>query len=97
MARFSGLTYDDLRHSVYRVPTLPDDDEWLPRERRAIGDRIRVTRIRQNMTQETVFLAARVARSTYQDIEAGAADVRISTLMKIARVLGVHVADLLRG
>jgi transcriptional regulator with XRE-family HTH domain len=78
------------------VPTLPDDDEWLARERRAIGDRIRVTRLHQNMTQERVFLAARVSRSAYQDIEAGKADARIGTLLRIARILGVHVSDLLR-
>jgi transcriptional regulator with XRE-family HTH domain len=79
------------------VPHLPDDDAWLLAERRAIGDRIRVTRLRQNMTQETVFLAARVSRSSYQAIEAGSTDARISTLWKIARVLGVHVTDLLHG
>jgi DNA-binding XRE family transcriptional regulator len=79
------------------VPHLPDDDDWLLEERRAIGDRIRVIRIRQDRTQESVFLAARVGRSTYQAIEAGAADARITTLMRIARVLGVHVTDLLHG
>ncbi|MDH6448132.1 transcriptional regulator with XRE-family HTH domain [Streptomyces sp. SAI-119] len=79
------------------MPTLPDDDDWLLRERRAIGDRIRVKRLHENRTQESVFLAAGVARSAYQEIEAGAADARISTLMKIARVLGVHVTDLLRN
>jgi transcriptional regulator with XRE-family HTH domain len=79
------------------VPRLPDDDDWLLNERRAIGDRIRVRRIHENMTQETVFLAARVSRSAYQDIEAGASDARIGTLLRIARVLGVHVTDLLRG
>lgn len=79
------------------MPTLPDDDTWLREERRALGDRIRVTRIHQDRTQESVFLAARVGRSTYQAIEAGAADARIGTLWRIARVLGVHVADLLRG
>ncbi|MGW7726167.1 helix-turn-helix domain-containing protein [Streptomyces canus] len=79
------------------MPTLPDDDDWLLRERRTIGDRIRVKRLHENRTQESVFLAAGVARSAYQEIEAGAADARISTLMKIARVLGVHVTDLLRN
>jgi len=78
------------------VPSLPDDNTWLLEERRAIGDRIRVARIRQNRTQESVFLAARVSRSTYQAVEAGAADARVGTLMRIARVLGIHVADLLR-
>ena len=76
---------------------LPDDTDWLPRERRAIGDRIRVTRLRKDLTQEQVFLAAHIARSAYQAIEAGDRDVRISTLLRIAHVLGVHVTDLLRG
>jgi transcriptional regulator with XRE-family HTH domain len=78
------------------VPTLPDDSEWLARERRAIGDRIRVERMRQNRTQESVFLAADISRSAYQAIEAGTADARITTLLKIGHVLGVHVTDLLR-
>jgi transcriptional regulator with XRE-family HTH domain len=79
------------------VPTLPDDDDWLLRERRAIGDRIRIKRLHENRTQESVFLAAGVARSAYQAVEAGTADARISTLLKIAHVLGVHVTDLLRN
>ncbi|MFJ3984473.1 helix-turn-helix transcriptional regulator [Streptomyces fungicidicus] len=79
------------------MPTLPDDDSWLLEEQRAIGDRIRVIRIRQDRTQESVFLAARVARSTYQAIEAGTADARVGTLRRIAHVLGVHVTDLLHG
>jgi len=78
------------------VPHLPDDDAWLLERRRAIGDRIRVERLRQNRTQESVFLAARVSRTAYQEIEAGRADARVSTLLRIAHVLGVHVADLLR-
>lgn len=78
------------------MPTLPDDDAWLRRERQAIGDRIRVRRVRDNRTQESVFLAAGMSRSAYQEIESGIADARVSTLLKIARVLGVHVTDLLR-
>lgn len=78
------------------MPNLPDDDAWLLQEQRAIGDRIRVTRMRQSRTQESVYLAARIARSSYQEIEAGRAEARIGSLLRIARVLGVHVADLLR-
>lgn len=78
------------------MPTLPDDDAWLLQERRAIGDRIRIERLRQDRTQESVFLAAQMGRKTFQDIEAGNTDARIGTLLRIARVLGVHVADLLR-
>lgn len=75
---------------------LPDDDDWLLRERRAIGDRIRVRRIHQNMTQERVHLAAGISRSVYQDVESGHGNPTINTLLRIARVLGVHVTDLLR-
>lgn len=78
------------------MPHLPVDDSWLLAERRAIGDRIRIERIRQNRTQESVFLAAQLSRSVYQNVEAGKADARITTLLRIARVLGIHVADLLR-
>jgi transcriptional regulator with XRE-family HTH domain len=75
---------------------LPDDDSWLGAERRAIGDRIRIARLSRDLTQERVYLAAGVGRATFQKIEAGTSDARISTLLRIARVLGVHVADLLR-
>lgn len=78
------------------MPRLPDDDDWLLQERRALGDRIRAARLDRNLTQEQVFLTARMARATYQDVEAGASDARISTLLRIAQVLGVHVTDLLR-
>lgn len=74
---------------------LPDDDDWLLERRRLLGDRIRAARLDRNLTQEQVFLAAHVARATYQDVEAGARDARISTLLRIAHVLGVHVTDLL--
>lgn len=78
------------------MPHLPDDDDWLRLERLAIGDRIRVTRMRRDLTQEQVYLAARLARSSYQEIETGISDPKITTLLRIAHVLGVHVIDLLR-
>jgi DNA-binding XRE family transcriptional regulator len=79
-------------------PTRPlRSDEWLVQERRSIGDRIRVRRIHENLTQVDVAAASCVARKTYQDVEAGLVDARISTLLRIAHVLGVHVADLLHG
>jgi len=79
------------------MPHLSDDDSWLDRERRAIGDRIRIRRLHMNRTQESVFLEAGLSRSTYQHIEAGMSDARISSLLRIARVLRVHVTDLLHG
>lgn len=77
-------------------PTRPlRSDEWLLQERRSIGDRIRLRRLHENMTQENAAAASLVSRSVYQAVEAGSTDARISTLLRIARVLGVHVTDLL--
>jgi transcriptional regulator with XRE-family HTH domain len=74
---------------------LPDDDSWIEDRRRAIGDRVRAERLHQNLTQEKLYLGARVDRVTLQRVEAGE-DVRLSTLLKIARALGMPLADLVR-
>lgn len=77
------------------MPHPTDDDDWLLAERRAIGDRIRAARVDRSLTQEAVFLATPMSRSAYQEIESGQADAKIGTLLRIARVLHVHVTDLL--
>ena len=33
---------------------LPDDDDWIAERRRAIGERFRAERLRQNLTQDAV-------------------------------------------
>lgn len=73
---------------------LPDDDEWIADRRRAIGDRVREERLRQNLTQDAVYLASGVSRYTLQRVEAGA-EARLSTLIRIAWVLEVPLAELL--
>lgn len=50
--------------------------------------------MRQDLTQESVFLAAGINRATLQNIEAGRGNPTIVTLLKIARVLGVPLAEL---
>jgi transcriptional regulator with XRE-family HTH domain len=75
---------------------VPDDDDWLLRERQRIGKRIQDARVDHNLTQEKVFLAARLNRSFYQEIEAGQANPSLETLLRIARVIGVTISDLLR-
>lgn len=72
---------------------LPDDDEWIPERRRAIGDRLRKERHRQKVTQDQVWLAARVSRYTLQRVEAGE-EMELSTLLRIIRVLGLSLGDL---
>ena len=75
---------------------LPDDDSWLTEERRAIGDRIRAERERQNLTQEGLVLAAGIDRVTLWRVETGE-ESKLSTLLRIARVLGVPLAEFLGG
>jgi transcriptional regulator with XRE-family HTH domain len=73
---------------------LPDDD-CLREERQRIGRSIRNVRVDSGLTQEQVFLAVPMNRSHYQQIESGVANPSLNTLLRIARVMGVHVADLL--
>lgn len=72
---------------------LPDDDEWLPGRRREIGDRIREERLRQNLTQDQVWQAARVDRRTLQYVEAGV-EAKLGTVIRIAWVLNLSLGDL---
>jgi transcriptional regulator with XRE-family HTH domain len=73
-----------------------DLPEWVPAARRAVGDRIRVRRLHQNMTQESLAHAAGVDRSTVQQMEAGQ-EMKLSHLLVLAHALRVHVVDLLHG
>ncbi|WHM32461.1 helix-turn-helix transcriptional regulator [Streptomyces sp. BPPL-273] len=72
---------------------LPDDDTWIHERRRAIGDRVRAERLRQNLTQDAVWLAAGLSRWTYQRVERGE-EWKSSTLLRIAWVLDVPLATL---
>jgi transcriptional regulator with XRE-family HTH domain len=76
-------------------PDLPDDDEWLLRERQRIGRRIHDIRMDHDLTQERVYLAVPMTRSFYQGIEAGQENPSLNTLLRIARVIGVPISDLL--
>jgi transcriptional regulator with XRE-family HTH domain len=76
------------------VRDLPDDETWLIDRRRATGDRIRAERMRQNLTQDKVWLAAGISRGTFQRAEAGH-EVTVSTLRRIAWVLDVPLSRLI--
>jgi transcriptional regulator with XRE-family HTH domain len=73
-----------------------DLPEWVPQARRAVGDRIRVRRLHQNMTQETLAAVSGLDRSTIQRMEAGQ-EMKLSHLLVVAHALRVHVVDLLHG
>lgn len=72
---------------------LPDDDSWIPARQQVIGDRIRAERIRQGLTQDQVWMTARITRWTYQRIERGQ-DAKLSTLLRVAWVLQMSLGDL---
>ncbi|MFF8879585.1 helix-turn-helix domain-containing protein [Streptomyces flaveolus] len=72
------------------------EDQWLDHEKQRIGRRIREVREAHNLTQERVFLAVPMNRAHYQDIEAGRANPTLHTLLRIARVMGVPVDELVR-
>ncbi|WP_431040087.1 helix-turn-helix domain-containing protein [Streptomyces sp. P9-1] len=73
-----------------------DQPEWVPAARRAVGDRIRVRRLHQNMTQESLAHAAGIDRSTIQRMKGGH-EMKLSHLLLVAHALRVHVTDLLHG
>ncbi|GAA3378780.1 hypothetical protein GCM10020367_59680 [Streptomyces sannanensis] len=67
---------------------------WILDARRALGDRIRDTRMWRDMTQEELAEQAGIDRSTVQRLEAGA-DAKVSHLLRIALTLNIPVTDLL--
>jgi transcriptional regulator with XRE-family HTH domain len=75
---------------------LPEDDDWIRARQQAIGERIQAERLRQNLTQEAVYLAADVHRGTLQALEAGRANPTIETLLRLAHVLDMPLSDLVR-
>lgn len=73
---------------------LPDDDTLVHDRRRTIGARVREERRRLNLTQEQVILAARIDRVTLWRLESGD-EVLLSTLIRVAWVMGVPLATLM--
>lgn len=62
-----------------------------------IGERIRATRKARGLTQEVLAERAGIDRSHMGFIEQGRRHPTISTLAKIAKVLDIPLANLLRG
>jgi DNA-binding XRE family transcriptional regulator len=60
-------------------------------------EKIRAVRTRLGLTQEAAAEAAGIGnRQKWSDIEAGRTDVRVSTLDRLAKALGVRPAELLK-
>lgn len=61
-----------------------------------IGPRIALARERRNLSKTQLAKAAGLNRSTISRIEAGNGDLRLSSLIAIARVLHVRARDLVK-
>jgi transcriptional regulator with XRE-family HTH domain len=57
----------------------------------AIGDHFRRARLTARLTQEQVADLAGISRPRYRDVETGAAAARTTTLINIARALGLEM------
>ncbi|MFE6634636.1 helix-turn-helix domain-containing protein [Streptomyces tendae] len=74
----------------------PEDDAWLYEHSRVLGDRIRTARRARRISQEQLHLRAGISRNVLQKIESGRQNPTLFTLLRIARVLDVPLADLVR-
>ncbi|MGG5404972.1 helix-turn-helix domain-containing protein [Clostridioides difficile] len=62
---------------------------------KAIGQRIKIARIRKKLTQDTVSEIINITPSHMSNIETGKTSVSLQTLIAIANVLGVSIDELL--
>jgi transcriptional regulator with XRE-family HTH domain len=69
----------------------------IPESQRKFGQRVRQLREKRGWSQEGFAHEGGLGRSFSGAIERGEKDVRLSTLIKIAKALAMSVAELLRG
>jgi transcriptional regulator with XRE-family HTH domain len=62
-----------------------------------LGERVRQLREERGWSQEGFAHEGRLGRSFTGSIERGEKDVRLSTLIKIAKALGVSLSQLVKG
>jgi transcriptional regulator with XRE-family HTH domain len=63
-----------------------DSDEL--RSIKLLGRRVRLTRLRRNLSQEQMAERAGVTRKTYSALEAGAASTSVALVVKVMSILG---------
>ena len=72
-----------------------DQPEWITHAQRALGKRISDARRHRNLSQEELAGRAEIDRSSVQRIERGQNDAKFSHLLRVARVLGLPLRDLI--
>ncbi|MCX5229649.1 helix-turn-helix domain-containing protein [Streptomyces sp. NBC_00233] len=82
--------------NVEHVPRSTPPPDWVLARRRQIGDQIRAARLHANLTQEAVAHAVPMDRATYVRIEQGQSAATLDTLLLVAGVIRVPLAQLVR-
>jgi transcriptional regulator with XRE-family HTH domain len=67
---------------------MPADSDLMLKD---LGQHLRAARIAARLSQEEVALRADISRPRYRDIETGAAAARATTLVNVARALGLEM------
>ncbi|MFD4740639.1 helix-turn-helix transcriptional regulator [Streptomyces virginiae] len=75
--------------------TEPPPD-WAPARRRVIGARLREARTVAGLSQERLAEMAGIDRKTVVRLEGGTSDARLTVWLRLARALGVSLAELVR-
>lgn len=75
-----------IRNDMYRYPMKSESSALLE-----IGRLLKAARLALAMTQEQVADMAGISRPRYRDIETGSAAARATTLINIARALGLEL------
>lgn len=76
---------------------MPDSTHDPIEVRKKLGELIRRLRVERGWSQEELANATGFGRSMTSSIERGRQDVRISTLVKLANIFGIHMGQLFRG
>jgi transcriptional regulator with XRE-family HTH domain len=86
------------RTSGVAQSSLPDDSiargDPVNEERRLLGERLRMLRVRRRLGLADVALGTGLSRSFIAMLEAGDSDVSVSRLLRIADFYGVWISDL---
>jgi transcriptional regulator with XRE-family HTH domain len=67
------------------------------RSRRRLAKRCRDLRAKAELSQLDVALSAQTSTSYYQKLERGILDPKLSTLIRLARIYGVTLCELIDG
>jgi XRE family transcriptional regulator, regulator of sulfur utilization len=80
-------------HSCFRTKLVPSKLS----HRRAVGEQIRAFRKHAGLTQEQLAEKADLHHNFIGEVERGNLNISLDSMVKIARVLKVTVADLVRA